>query len=83
MYQKVHKFQDAVYYFNVTHWTFHGENIKRLWSKLNEADRKTFNFDMATINWDDYTNIGIQGVRRYLMKDDPKTIPVALKRMQR
>jgi fatty acyl-CoA reductase len=83
MYDKIHKFQDAVYLFNVAHYTFRGLRLRGLLAKLSSVDRQMFDFDMATLDWDDYTRIGLAGMRQYLLKDDPKTIPAALKKTKR
>jgi fatty acyl-CoA reductase len=83
MYTKIHKFQDVIHHFNVTPFQLNDANTRRLWSKMNMADREMFNFDMVALDWDDYVRVAMMGVRKYLLKDDPKTIPAALKRMKR
>lgn len=38
---------------------------------------------MNEIEWDGFTKESMLGIRTYLMKDDPKTIPDSIKRMKR
>lgn len=42
-----------------------------------------FYFDMNDLDWDNFTRESMFGMRQYLMKDDPSTIPDAIKRMKK
>lgn len=83
MYKKIHKFCDIIGYFATNEWHFSNDNVQRLWQRLDEGDKRIFFFNMDDINWDEFLKDGIYGLRTYLMKDDPSTIPSALKRAQR
>lgn len=83
VYKKIHKFCDIIGYFATNEWHFSNDNVQRLWQRLDEGDKRIFFFNMDDINWDEFLKDGIYGLRTYLMKDDPSTIPSALKRAQR
>lgn len=55
----------------------------KLWKKLPPNDRKKFYFNLNELNWQKYFEKHILGVRVYLMKDPPETIPAALIKYQR
>lgn len=38
---------------------------------------------MKNFNWDDYMKTFVQGIRTFIFKDTPDTIPKAKKRMSR
>ncbi|XP_026322622.1 putative fatty acyl-CoA reductase CG8306 [Hyposmocoma kahamanoa] len=63
--------------FIFTEWRFHNQNTRELEGKLGDADRKLFNIDISELNWDEYIEILVRGVRRYLNKETEKTLPAA------
>jgi len=50
---------------------------------MSETDKKLFNFDVKTINWEDYMNNFYLGIRKFLLKEEESNIPQAKKRLQR
>lgn len=58
----------------------HSQN---LWSKLEPKDKELFYFDMNDVDWSLFIKESMYGIRTYLMKEDPKNIPAALKRFQK
>lgn len=59
------------------------ETFQNLWEKLDDKDKEIFYFDMDTVNWPLFIEQSMFGIRTYLMKEDPKNIPQAVKRLQR
>lgn len=57
--------------------------FQTLWKKLDTKDKQMFYFDMKDLDWDNFTRESMFGMRQYLMKDDPSTIPDAIKRMKK
>jgi len=51
--------------------------------KMTERDKELFFFDMKDVEWSSFIRNSIFGIRMFLMKEDPKTIPQATKRFQR
>lgn len=80
VYKKIHKFCDVIYYFTNGYWYFTNNNVQQLWKKLSTEDQEIFFFDMSVLNWSEVINMSVYGIRTYLMKEDPSTIPLALKR---
>lgn len=83
VYKKIHKFCDILGYFTTHQWRFHNKNVQQLWRRLDAGDREMFFFDMGALNWSEVINLSIYGIRTYLMKEDPATIPAALRRSHR
>lgn len=50
---------------------------------MDSRDKEVFFFDMDKVDWNEYLKESILGMRYYLMKDDPSTIPDGIKRMQK
>nr|XP_033331554.1 fatty acyl-CoA reductase 1-like [Megalopta genalis] len=68
-YAKMDKFGDVISFFTTQQWKFRDENVKKLWSKLGPIDRKSFNFNVADINWPEYFDVYMRGIRVYSLKD--------------
>lgn len=72
---------EFVEFFKFTQFVFHGNNVDKLISTMNEDDRKTFPFDTNAIDWIEYIRIYVLGVRKFIFKEDPKTIESCKKRL--
>lgn len=83
VYKKIHRFCDVIYYFTQGGWHFSNNNVKNLWNKLTPKDKELFFFNMDDIEWSHAIKMSMHGIRTYVMKEDPSTIPAALKRTQR
>lgn len=83
IYKKIHKFCEVIGYFTTQRWYFANANVQKLWSSLDPDDQKMFFFNMADIEWSEVIGLSIYGIRTYLLKEDPSTIPLALKRAER
>ncbi|XP_045467832.1 fatty acyl-CoA reductase wat-like isoform X2 [Harmonia axyridis] len=82
MYRKIHKLSHVVSFFCLREWTFSGNNIVKLWNKLDDAERKLFFFDMKSLDlWAYYKNY-LLGIRKYIMKDSLVSLEAA-RRKQR
>ena len=62
---------------------FSNQNVRELWSMISEEDRKIFDFDICNLNWDRYLGESLMGVRKFLLKDDPKKLSEAIKKRYR
>ncbi|XP_063709198.1 fatty acyl-CoA reductase wat-like [Culicoides brevitarsis] len=76
------KLSFALEHFVFNDWNFDDKNVTELWKKMSPADQKKFFFDMKQLNWTNYTNESLRGMRLYIAKDDPSTIPYALRRQK-
>ncbi|XP_046615044.1 fatty acyl-CoA reductase wat-like isoform X1 [Neodiprion virginianus] len=81
IYKKIHKFASCTSYFARRSWKFQTDNTQALWDKLATEDKNNFFFSMEDFDWDSYMNKYITGLRKYIFKDDPSSIPAARKRM--
>jgi fatty acyl-CoA reductase len=77
------KLFDSFGFFTNTNWKFTNGNVKRLWDRTNDGDRKLFPFDIRLVKWDRYYSNFLKGIRIYLLKDPLNTVPEARIRMQR
>ena len=82
-YEKLHKFTDAISYFCTRQWKFSNQNVQQLWSVISEEDRKIFDFNICSLNWDLYLGEGMNGVRNFLLKDDPNKFSESIKKRNR
>lgn len=64
-------------FFAKSNWEFTNDNVLKLWDKLSEVDKRLFNFDVSTIDWQEYFQHYIKGIRIYLLKDDISTVEAA------
>lgn len=59
------------------HWHFSNQNLRGLFKGMTKKDQLAFKFDVWDIDWDEFTRIYVHGIRYYLVKDPPETIPRA------
>jgi len=78
-YKKIHNTTSLLNYFTENDWTFSNANTNGLWNSLTPREKELFNFDMTTIDWKQYFYNSLQGMRLYLAKESPATIPKAKK----
>jgi len=80
-YQKIHKFSGVISNFSTKEWVFGEENTLGLWEKLSPIDKTIFEFDMRTLDWNQYFKDSVDGVRIFLFQDKPSTLPSARRKM--
>lgn len=74
---------EAVRFFTTQTWEFSSNNMILLHDRLSPFDRQTFDIDIRKIDWESYWENYLLGVRRYLFKQDPSTLPESRKRLKR
>ena len=69
---KIEKVLMMMAYFGTREWDFKNENIRRLIGTTEkfEYQRGSHNFDMKTIDWNEYFRNYIPGIKRYFFKED-------------
>ncbi|XP_053622062.1 fatty acyl-CoA reductase wat-like [Plodia interpunctella] len=77
VYRKVHKLSSVLSYFCTTELTFCNRNTRQLWESTSDEDKKIFPFSMRDVNWDEFFEEYIVGMRRHLFKDGDDTLPQA------
>lgn len=62
-------FKDKVLTGRLFHGRFDNSNTRDLMESMSEEEKRTFGFDVQSIDWKDYiTNVHIPGLRRHVMK---------------
>ncbi|XP_052835613.1 fatty acyl-CoA reductase wat [Drosophila gunungcola] len=74
LYDKIHKNIDILVPFVDTSWHFDTFNTHQLWRRMSAEDRELYDFDIASIDWDDYFLQALAGLRLYLGKDEPESL---------
>lgn len=82
-YTKVHKLIEVLSYFSTREWKMTNDNVNFLWGRLTEADKQLFNFDLNSIDWQEYFRVHCVGIRQFILKEDMDTIPEAMKRRRK
>lgn len=82
-YKKIHKQCALLRYFLDNQFTFDTTNAKQLWKSMSPEDQKLFKFDMSSLDWSNYFYNSLFGLRRFLAKDEPDTIPKAKKLLKK
>ena len=83
LYDKAHRAISSYGFFNERTWRFKTNNWQYIFDKMAPQDRSTFNFDVSTINWRSYMKTYCHGIRQFIQKDDPDSVPLANKKLQR
>lgn len=83
LYDRAHRAIGCLDFFTTHQWRFISENPIRLLDYLSDEDKETFYFDVRQIDWTAYIETYILGARRFILKDDPSTLPAARKNLNR
>ncbi|XP_062124267.1 fatty acyl-CoA reductase wat-like [Drosophila sulfurigaster albostrigata] len=71
VYKKIHKNIKRLSPFSLSSWTFEMNNANQLLQSMSPKDREIFQFDMATVDWDEYFTVALFGMRLYITKEKP------------
>ncbi|PSN51392.1 hypothetical protein C0J52_04435, partial [Blattella germanica] len=82
LYRKLQTMIDTLTYFGTHQWQFSNQNVQELWQKLCPDDQTLFKFSMKHVNWSEYLEESLKGIKIYLLKEDFKSLPEA-RRQQR
>lgn len=70
LYYKIVKHNFLIYTFATKEWTFYNDNLKSVWNKMNNKDKKIFSYDFQKINFDEFIQTMHLGFKKYIMKDN-------------
>ncbi|GAB5573646.1 fatty acyl-CoA reductase 2 [Prionailurus iriomotensis] len=70
-------------YFVNRSWEWSTYNTEMLMSELSPEDQRVFNFDVRQLNWLEYIENYVLGVKKYLLKEDMAGIPEAKQHLRR
>ena len=80
---KLNKAAKCLEYFSTRQWNFRDDNVRRLGDELSADDRQTFMFDVKQIDWPSYLEHYILGIRHFILKESPDTLPAARSHIMR
>nr|XP_058138975.1 fatty acyl-CoA reductase 2 isoform X2 [Dasypus novemcinctus]XP_058138976.1 fatty acyl-CoA reductase 2 isoform X2 [Dasypus novemcinctus] len=70
-------------YFINRSWDWSTYNTEMLMSEMSPEDQRVFNFDVRKLNWLEYTENYVLGIKKYLLKEDMAGIPEAKQHLKR
>ncbi|XP_017076106.2 fatty acyl-CoA reductase wat [Drosophila eugracilis] len=82
-YHKIHEALVLLFPFNNKTFLMDTNNTKNMWQSMSPEDRKIFPFDMASLNWVEYFDRILTGMRLYLFKESWDTMEQAKRRLFR
>ncbi|XP_050530982.1 putative fatty acyl-CoA reductase CG5065 [Daktulosphaira vitifoliae] len=83
IHKKLQKAVSCLEFFTTHEWHFKNTNVQRLFAELDPNDRKTFYFDISKLDWRKYVESYVWGTRKFILKDDPSTLPKAKVQLSR
>ncbi|CAG4967793.1 unnamed protein product [Colias eurytheme] len=80
---KLEKASACLEYFTTRQWAFADGNVRELCASLAPRDRESFDFDVSAIDWDKYIESYVLGIRCFLFKESPETLPKSRRVLRR
>ncbi|KAJ8965263.1 hypothetical protein NQ314_004247 [Rhamnusium bicolor] len=68
IYAKLEKTSDVLRYFLINEWDISNTNVVKLWEKLNEHDKIMYNFDINSIDTENYFKNLMIGLKKIYSK---------------
>lgn len=68
-YRQIHYYQKTIKYFTLRNWIYSNRNTQRLWNKMNHADKRIFPMSIVEVDWPQYMNTYVYGIRKFLLRD--------------
>lgn len=82
LHKRVNESLGLLSYFIFNEWKFNNDKSRELVNKLSVKDRELFDIDLNTLDWRNYVDDFTLGVRRFLNKEEEKTMPAARKKLK-
>ncbi|CAG7730441.1 unnamed protein product [Allacma fusca] len=83
IYRKLNVAMTSFEYFTTREWDFENYNMQALYERMCPQDKILFTLNLKEINWPEYMKIYCLGVRKYILKEHPDTLPAARKHLRR
>lgn len=83
VYQKVNKSVGALEYFTCNEWRFRVEQWRHLSDSQSAADRHDFPLDIRAVDWKQYLESYIRGIRVHLLRESEDSLPEARLKVKR
>lgn len=73
-YKKIYKFSNVISYFATRQWKFESVRVRKLINKMTDKDKEIFQSDMKLLDWEEYFDNYLKGIRVYLLNDPLSTV---------
>ncbi|CAN8027021.1 unnamed protein product [Ixodes persulcatus] len=83
LFTKLYKVMVSLEYFTTHEWRFNCTNLLGLLQEISPADRKMFCIDLRLLNWGHYFKDYVIGTRKFVLKEDPSTVPEGRNKLRR
>ena len=83
LYEKINKAFAPLEFFTTHQWQFISNNPIHLMEEMTTEDQEMFYFDVRKINWQNYFENYILGIRQIVFKEDLSTLPLAKRNFKR
>uniref|UniRef100_A0A131YKF1 Fatty acyl-CoA reductase n=1 Tax=Rhipicephalus appendiculatus TaxID=34631 RepID=A0A131YKF1_RHIAP len=82
-YKKAINAMNVVQLYTTSSWLFRSNNVLGLINDLNPTDKQLFNIDVRKLEWCQYWDQYVQGIRKYLFKTEAAELPDSRKQFRR
>ncbi|XP_075162295.1 fatty acyl-CoA reductase wat-like [Haematobia irritans] len=83
IHKKTYNLAEIIRHFVINNFTFGISNTRKLWHAMSVSDQSLYNFNMRTFDWEPYIQKQVLGLRHFIAKDSPESIPQAKQRLKR
>lgn len=83
LYKKVHRLLSCLEFYMTHEWRFVSCNPTELMNKMTMEDRLIFNFDVRQINWKNYIESYVSGIRTFVLNEDATSLSLAKENFNR
>ncbi|XP_028128534.1 fatty acyl-CoA reductase wat-like [Diabrotica virgifera virgifera] len=83
VYAKIEKTSDILSYFLLHEWDIHNDNVSILWSKMSQEEKEIFNFNVNSVDFNNYMKNMMLGLKKYILKEDMAKAKLHRQRYQR
>lgn len=81
--EKLDKAAKCLEYFSTRQWRFIDDNVRLLNRSLSAEDRAEFAFDVSQIQWSKYIEDYVLGIRHFIFKEHPNSLPACRKQLNK
>jgi alcohol-forming fatty acyl-CoA reductase len=81
--RKVSQGLKVIQYYTTKSWLFKNDHMKALANSLSDSDRERFYFDIKQVDLAIFLENYLKGIRLYVLKEQPDTLPQARKLFKR
>ncbi|KAG5861930.1 hypothetical protein JTB14_017414 [Gonioctena quinquepunctata] len=83
IYSKQDKVSNVLRYFLLREFDINNDNVKDLWKKMSDEDKKVFNFDIDSIDLHGYFENMVMGMKKFILKEDINKLKLHKERYKR